>query len=121
MYKQRLIDAKLKTGKTGQKTELGEVHLGGEVPHWTAVPSKKKKKIQTVLWLFIKGHVSNCIRYRLSRSSWLRPIVRQYPQQATNNTKTAYSPAVIRTWTPIIRNRGANYYTTTFGDGDGDG
>jgi hypothetical protein len=28
----------------GQKTELREIHLRGEAPHWAVVPSKKKKK-----------------------------------------------------------------------------
>jgi hypothetical protein len=43
MYKQILIDAKVKTGKRGQKqSRLGEVHQGGEGQHWTVVPSEKK-------------------------------------------------------------------------------
>jgi hypothetical protein len=39
VYKQILIGAKLKPGKGSQKTE---VLYGGEGPHWTVVPSKKK-------------------------------------------------------------------------------
>ena len=52
VYKQILMDTKLRTGKRGQKTRrLGELHYGGEGPHWTVVPSteedeeeKKKNK-----------------------------------------------------------------------------
>jgi hypothetical protein len=45
VYKQILMDAKLKTGKCCQKQSwVGEVRYGGEGPHWTALPSKKKKK-----------------------------------------------------------------------------
>ena len=37
------IIIKTKTGKRGQKQSwLGEVHQGGEGPHWIVVPPKKK-------------------------------------------------------------------------------
>jgi len=39
VYKQLLINAKLKTGKRGKKNSwLGEFHQGGEGAHWTVVP-----------------------------------------------------------------------------------
>jgi hypothetical protein len=45
VYKQILIDAKWKTRKGSQKTEVtGRSPLRGEGPRWTVVPSKKKKK-----------------------------------------------------------------------------
>jgi hypothetical protein len=45
MYKQLLIDGKLKTGKRGKKTELlGEVHKGEKGLHCTVVPSKKEEE-----------------------------------------------------------------------------
>ena len=40
VYKRVLIDAKLKTGNRLKKTELYD----GEGPHWTAMPSKERKK-----------------------------------------------------------------------------
>ena len=52
MYKQILIDAKVKTGKRGQKQSwLGEVHQGGEGQHWTIVLSKKKNSSIVGIWL----------------------------------------------------------------------
>ena len=43
MYKQVVKDAQIKIGKCGQTREVtrrcGDVHYGGEGPHWTAVPS----------------------------------------------------------------------------------
>jgi hypothetical protein len=43
-YKQILINAKLQVGKICQKQgRLEEVHEGGG-PHWSVVPSKKKKE-----------------------------------------------------------------------------
>ena len=44
-YQQILINAKLQTGNRGQKPSwIGEVHWGGEGPHWTVVPFKNKKE-----------------------------------------------------------------------------
>jgi hypothetical protein len=44
VYKQILIDAKLKIRNGSQKhRRVGKVHYGGERPHSTAVLSKKKK------------------------------------------------------------------------------
>ena len=45
VYKQILKDTKLRTGKRGQKTSrLGELHYGGEDPHWTVVPSREEEE-----------------------------------------------------------------------------
>jgi hypothetical protein len=41
VYRQILINAKLRTGKRGKKTDLIGRSKG---PYWTVVPSKKKKK-----------------------------------------------------------------------------
>ena len=44
MYKQILVDEKLKFGKRGQRTELaGLSPLRSKVPHWIVVPSKENK------------------------------------------------------------------------------
>jgi hypothetical protein len=32
---------------------MGEVRKGGEGPHWTVVPSKKKEEEEEVAWLVI--------------------------------------------------------------------
>ena len=45
MYQQILINSKLQIGNRGQKPSwIGEVHWGGEGPHWTVVPFKKEKE-----------------------------------------------------------------------------
>jgi hypothetical protein len=41
VYKQILIDTKLKTGKRVQKTELGQVKSGGEGSQLTVLSSNK--------------------------------------------------------------------------------
>ena len=43
VYKQELINAKLQTGKRGQKTGLRGIRQGGGSSHWNVVRSKKKK------------------------------------------------------------------------------
>jgi hypothetical protein len=32
---------------------MGEVHQGGEGPHWTVVPSKKKRKKKSLVYIFL--------------------------------------------------------------------
>jgi hypothetical protein len=44
VYKQILINVKLQIVRSGKKQNDWEVYKGGEGPHWTIVPFKKKEE-----------------------------------------------------------------------------
>jgi len=58
VYKRILIDEKFKTGRRGKNRAEWEKSIKEEnVPHWTVVPSKEKKKKIKKLILVVKCYV----------------------------------------------------------------